>query len=286
MMKKTLLLCSLMGASLLLFSQNDTGSAKNLYYGGVAFYYFQTNSELSAYSSSNTIDGESFGWTDWTEDEISIFNNYIRTKQTWMAPSLVFGMNIIDKPENPWSLSGEAMLGYLFQNHDEEGKHTGDNLLEVKNDGKLNLFGNLDFRLNYSIKKWQFTFNPAISTGIAHSSTVTYNYLPEGNYNTEYDITTKFYYPKVNLMAAYTFGNISAFAGAGYGAYYSKLNLEVFKTTVHQSFSDEMKIDFEGESNINAVLGFDWLIAQKFLWKVKSEIGAGFLGQTSISILF
>lgn len=285
-MKKTILLFTLLGASLLLFSQNNPGPANNKYFGGVAFDYFQTKSELSAYSSSNTIDGESFGWTDWTENEISDLNNYVRTTQTWMAPSLVFGMNIIEKPENPWSLSGEAMLGYLLLKHDEEDKNTGDNLLEVKNDGKVNLFGNLDFRLNYSIKKWQFTFNPAISTGIAHSSKVTYNYLPEGSYDTEYDITTKFYYPKVNLMAAYAFGNISTFAGAGYGAYYGRQNLEVFKTTVHQSFSDEMKIDFEGLANFNAVLGFDWLFAEKFLWKVKSEIGVGFHGQTSISILF
>lgn len=285
-MKKTMLLFTLLGASVLLFSQNNPGAAKSKYYGGVAFGYFQTESEFSTYSSSNTIDGESFGWTDWTENEISDLNNYVRTTQTWMAPSLVFGMNIIDKPEKPWSLSGEAALGYLLLKHDEEDKNTGENLLEVKNDGKFNLFGNLNFHLNYSIKKWQFTFNPTISTGIAHSSKVTYNYLPEGSYNTQYDIATKFYYPKATLMAAYTFGNISAFAGAGYGSYYSRQNLEVFKTTVHQSFSDEMKIDFEGVANFIAVLGFDWLFAEKFLWKVKSEIGVGFHAQTSISILF
>lgn len=276
----------MLGTALLLFAQNDTGPAKSKYYGGVAYYYFQTNSTLKAYTSTNSIDGESFGWTDWTDDEINDFNNYVRTKQTWMAPSLVFGMNIIDKPAKPWSLSGEAMLGYLIQKHDEEDKNTGQNLLEVKNDGKLNMYGNLDFNLNYTIKSWRFTLNPAVTCGIAHSSQVTYNYLPEGDYDAEYDITTKFYYPKVNLLAGYTFGKISAFAGVGYGAYYSRQNLEISKNSIYQSFSDEMKIDFEGKTNVNAVAGFDWLFAEKFLWKVKSEIGTGFLGQTSISILF
>lgn len=285
-MKKTMLFLILTGVTMLAYSQDDVAAAKGKFYGGVAFSYFATELDMSGYSSSNTIDGENFGWRDWSDDEVSDFNTYVLTAQSMMAPSLVFGMKIIDTPESRWSLSGEAMLGYLLVKHDEEDRNTGVTLLEVKNDGRINVSGSIAFDLKYKIGKWYVAVNPAFAAGVSHSEHVSYNYLPEGSYDTKYDIQSTFYYPKGNLTGGYSFGNMSVYAGAGFGAYYNKQNLEITKRTDYQTFGDEIKVDFKGESNINAIAGFDWLIAEKFLWKVKTEAGIGFLAQTSLAFLF
>ena len=285
-MKKTMLFLILTGITMLVYSQDDVAAAKGKFYGGVAFYYFAAELDMSGYSTSNTIDGENFGWRNWSDDEVSGFNNYVLTAQSLMAPSLLFGMKIIDKPESRWSLSGEAMLGYLLFKHDEEDRNTGVTLLEVKNDGRINVSGSIAFDLKYNFGKWYLAVNPAFAAGVSHSEHVSYNYLPEGCYDTKYHIQSKFYYPKGNLTGGYSFGNLSVYAGAGFGAYYNKQNLKITKSTVYQTFGDEIKVDFKGESNIYAVAGFDWLIAEKLLWKAKAEIGIGFHGQTSFAILF
>jgi hypothetical protein len=203
-----------------------------------------------------------------------------------MSPSLLFGMNMIDKPESRWDLRGEAMLGYLLHKCDEVVRSSGFTLLEVKNDGRVNLFGSLAFDLKYKTGKWRVAVNPVFTAGVAHSGHVSYNYLPEGSYDTHYDIRSTIYYPKVNLTGGYSFGKVCVYAGAGFGAYYNKQKLEITKSTEIQTFGDEIQADFRGASNINAIVGFDWLFADKFLWKVKSEAGIGFLAQTSLAVLF
>lgn len=267
-------------------TMNSGKAGKKNFYGGVAFSYLATDCELNAYSSSNRIDEEVFDWKDWPEDEISDFNTYVNTSQSWMSPSLMFGMRIIDNPENRWSLTGEAMLGYLLIKHLEEDKNTGATMLEVKNDGKINVSGNLSFVLKYALGNWFVAINPVFAAGVAHSEHIDYNYLPEGGYDTKYEISSAMYYPEVNLSGGYTFGNFDVYAGAGWGAFYNRQNLEITKSTEYQTFGDDIKIDFKGESHFNALAGFDWLMADKFLWKVKAEYGIGMMGQTSFAILF
>lgn len=285
-MKKMLLLLILLGTTYFMYSQNNPDQGKNKFYGGVAFCYFGANSDLSDYSSSYNIDHQVFGQNDLPEDEITQFNNDVRSSQTWMAPSLVFGMNLINRPGSRWALKGEAILGYLFHQHDEVVRSSGVTLLEVKNDGRVNLTGSLALALKYKTGKWHVALNPVITAGVTHSAHVSYNYLPEGSYDTHYDIRSSIYYPKVNLSGGYSFGKVCVYAGAGFGAYFNKQKLEITKSTEIQTFGDDIKADFKGKSNINAIVGFDWLFAEKFLWEVKSEAGIGFLVTTSLVILF
>jgi hypothetical protein len=178
------------------------------------------------------------------------------------------------------------MLGYLLYSHEEEDRNTGVTLLEVNNDSKINLCGSLAFDLKYHFGKWHLAANPSFTAGVAHSEQVEYNYLPEGDYDTQYNIQSTIFYPKINLMGGYSFWNMSIYAGAGFGAYYNKQFLEISKSTLYQTFGDEIKVNFKGKSNFNAVAGFDWLIADRFLWKANTEIGIGFLAQTSLAIIF
>jgi hypothetical protein len=285
-MKKSFLFILLTGTTLLLFAQDDTAVEKKRFYGGLAFSYFTNQLEMTGYSSSNSIDGESFEWHDWPDDEIADFNTYVCTSQNWMVPSLLFGMKILDPPGSRWLLSGEASVGYMFFHHEEEDRNTGATLLKVKNDGRFNISGSLAFDLKYRLGKWYLAANPAVITGVAHSYEVEYNYLPEGEYETSYDLTTTIIYPKMNLLGGYSFHNLSIYAGGGVNFYYNRHHLEISKSTLYQTFGDEIKVDFRSKSNFNAVAGFDWLIADRFLWKAKAEAGAGWLAQTSLIILF
>lgn len=256
------------------------------FYGGVSMDYLNISPEMYSYSSQNWIDDEGFGWYDWADEEIKEFNDYVSTEQTWMAPSLMFGMKILDNPESPWLLTGDVKLGYLFHKHNEIDNNTGVDLLEVKNDGKLNLFSSLNFNLKYTLQKWNLAINPIFNFGLNQSENISYNYLPEGNSDIKYNMQSLLYYPKVNLTGGYSFGDLSIYAGAGFGAYYTKQNLEISQATIHQTFKDEIAIGFKGKSNVNAVVGLDWLFADKFLLKIKTEIGIGIMGQGSLSILF
>jgi len=170
------------------------------------------------------------------------FNNYVSSSQTWMSPSILLGMKIYDKPASPWSLNADLMLGYLFHKHDEEDKNTGNNLLEVKNDAKINLFSNIEFNLKYAYRKWSFALNPGFSYGIAHSNKISYNYLSEGNYITEYNLRSALYFPQVNISAGYSFWGVNVFAGMGFGQYFNAQKLEIVKSSQYQTFTDEIKI--------------------------------------------
>jgi len=242
--------------------------------------------DLSSYQSTNKIDGQTFEPRQWNSDEISDFNNYVYSEQTWMSPSLVLGMKMYDKPESPWSLNAELMLGYLLQKHAENDKNTGNNLLEVKNDARVNLFSKIDFDLKYAWKKWIFTLNPGFSYGIAHSKSISYNYLPEADYESDYNLRSTMYFPQLNLTAGYSLWNINIYAGMGFGQYYNTQKLEITKSSQYQTFTDEIKVEFKGQSNLMGVAGFDWQITDQFMWKLKTEIGIGFIGQTSFAILF
>jgi hypothetical protein len=178
------------------------------------------------------------------------------------------------------------MLGYLFHKHDEEDKNTGNNLLEVKNDAKVNIFSNIEFNLKYAWRKWSFALNPEFSYGIAHSKSITYNYLPEANYDTDYNLRSALYFPKVNVTAGYSFLNVNIYAGMGFGQYFNNQKLEIVKTSQYQTFTDEIKVEFKGQSNFMGVAGFDWQITDRFMWKFETEIGIGFIGKTSFAFLF
>ena len=276
----------LLGIALLAFSQGEVAPDEKTFYGGVAYYYLNLNADLSSYQSTNKIDGQTFEPRQWNSDEISDFNNYVYSKQTWMSPSLVLGMKMYDKPESPWSLNAELMLGYLLQKHAENDKNTGNNLLEVKNDARVNLFSKIDFDLKYAWKKWIFTLNPGFSYGIAHSKSISYNYLPEADYESDYNLRSTMYFPQLNLTAGYSLWNINIYAGMGFGQYYNTQKLEITKSSQYQTFTDEIKVEFKGQSNLMGVAGFDWQITDQFMWKLKTEIGIGFIGQTSFAILF
>jgi len=286
MMKRKYLMIILWGIAILAYSQSEVTPIKNKFYGGVAFYYLGLNSDLTSYQSTNKIDGQTFAPLEWSNDEINDFNNYVSSSQTWMAPSLMVGMKVYDKTTSPWSLNADLMLGYLFHKHDEDDKNTGNNLLEVKNDAKVNIFSKIEFNLKYAWKKWSFTLNPGFSYGIAHSKSITYNYLPEANYDTDYNLQSALYFPKVNLTAGYSFWNVNIYAGMGFGQYFNNQKLEIIKTSQYQTFTDEIKVVFRGQSNFMGVAGFDWQITDRFMWKLETEIGIGFIGQTSFAILF
>jgi len=285
-MKRIIMLFNLLGIALLAFSQGEVAPDEKTFYGGVAYYYLNLNADLSSYQSTNKIDGQTFEPRQWNSDEISDFNNYVYSEQTWMSPSLVLGMKMYDKPESPWSLNAELMLGYLLQKHAENDKNTGNNLLEVKNDARVNLFSKIDFDLKYAWKKWIFTLNPGFSYGIAHSKSISYNYLPEADYESDYNLRSTMYFPQLNLTAGYSLWNINIYAGMGFGQYYNTQKLEITKSSQYQTFTDEIKVEFKGQSNLMGVAGFDWQITDQFMWKLKTEIGIGFIGQTSFAILF
>jgi len=285
-MKRIIMLFNILGIALLAFSQGEVAPDEKTFYGGVAYYYLNLNADLSSYQSTNKIDGQTFEPRQWNSDEISDFNNYVYSEQTWMSPSLVLGMKMYDKPESPWSLNAELMLGYLLQKHAENDKNTGNNLLEVKNDARVNLFSKIDFDLKYAWKKWIFTLNPGFSYGIAHSKSISYNYLPEADYESDYNLRSTMYFPQLNLTAGYSLWNINIYAGMGFGQYYNTQKLEITKSSQYQTFTDEIKVEFKGQSNLMGVAGFDWQITDQFMWKLKTEIGIGFIGQTSFAILF
>jgi len=285
-MKRKTLLIALLGIAVLAYSQNEVTPVKNKFYGGVAYYYLNLNADLSSYQSTNKIDAQTYEPQEWSHDELNDFNEYVRSSQTWMAPSLMVGMKIYDKPASPWSLNADLMLGYLFFKHDEQDKNTENNLLEVKNDAKVNLFSNIEFNLKYALKNWSFALNPGFSYGLAHSESITYNYLPEANYDTDYNLRSAMYFPKVNITAGYSFWNLNVYAGMGFGQYFNNQKLEIVKTSQYQTFSDEIKVVFKGQSNFMGVAGFDWQITDRYIWKLETDIGIGFIGQTSFAILF
>lgn len=284
-MKKKQLLLFILLTPVLIWAQTPESKVSR-YSGGISAYYLQISPELNSYSSQNWIDGESFGWNDWDESEISDLNNYVSTTQTWVSPSLIFRMNILDNPESPWLFVGEFMLGYLFHEHNEVEESSEIKLLEVKTDGGMNFFSSINCKMQYSLQKWNLAITPVLTAGIIHSERIVYDYLDEASYDTKYEIQSKMFFPKVNLTGGYSFNTVSVYAGAGFGSYYTKQNLDIIKSTPYQTFKDELSIVFTGKSNINAIVGFDWLIAEKFLWQFESEIGMGIEAQASLSILF
>ena len=285
-MKNKILLFSLLGIALLAYSQNEENPKEKKFFGGLAFDYMGANIDLTKYSTENLIDGNSFGWDDWEDSEIQEFNYFVKTTQTLISPSLMFGMSIFDKPDNPWSLIGKVNLGYLFYTHKEEDKNIGTSLLDVQSDAGFNLFSRIEFRVKYSWNKWNLAINPMFMYGLAHSQEITYDYLPAGSYITEYDLQSQLYFPKVNLIGGYSIGSVNVFAGLGLGKYYSRLNLEIRKSTDFQEFVENIGTNFTSQSNMEGLAGFDWIIADRYIWGFKAAVGMTLNAQTSLVILF
>ena len=201
-MKKIFLPIILVSICTSVWSIPPFDSTRN-FFAGVSINYLNINPQLTGYSSQNTIDGESFGWNDWTSEEIDELNEYIDIRHYWFSPGLIFGGDIIPKTEKPFSLKVSAQIGYPIFGHTEKQKSTGDIEYQGKQHG-YDFFGGLTFDLEYKLSQWSIVLRPSINYLYVNSKKVDYNYLPEGSYDTKYDLITQSLYTRMDALASYS----------------------------------------------------------------------------------
>lgn len=283
-MKKILLPIILVSIWSYVWSVPPSDSTRN-FFAGVSFNYINMNPKLSAYSSQNFIDGESFGWNAWSSDEINELNEFIDIRHYWLSPGLIFGGDIIPKTEKPFSLKAIAQIGYPVYEHTETQKSTDD--VEYKGEQQgLDLFGGLTFDLEYRINQWSTVLRPSINYLSINSSKVDYNYLPEGSYETDYDFSTKSLYSRIDVLASYSLKKLQFFAGPGFYYYQNNSQLDIYKNSEFQQFKDEIKMDYQSVGMVDVVCAVNWKLFDRFMWSTHFRVGNDNGFETSFVYIF
>lgn len=256
-----------------------------IFFSGISVDYMSLSPELDSYSSQNWIDGQNFGWTDWTSDEINEFNEFIETKQYWLSTGLTFGAWLYHPVDKPFSIKVLGQAGYPIFKHSEKQKNNGDLSFEGRQKG-MAFFGGLTLDFEYRFQKWGLILRPSFNYLRLSTDKVSYNYLEEGSYSTEYDFMTTSLFYCMDLMASYQVKNIQLYAGPGYDQYNNQIDLTIKKESSSQSFQDDIKQEFRTQNNLGAVIGFNWELFQHFLWSSHARLGADIGFETSFLYQF
>lgn len=242
------------------------------FFVGVSFNYFNVGLDLNSYSSQNWIDGENFGWSDWSDDEITQFNDNIKTQQYWLATSVVFGGAIYQSKNNPFSVFAQVQVGNPIFQHLEQQSHNGDESFKFQQKG-INLYAGITLNMEYQFKNWSLLLVPSIKYIGVGTDNVDYNYLPEATYITEYEVNTSSIYANLDLLGAYKWRKFQILAGPGFFTYKNEIELTISKKTSLQTFSDDIKQEFISNDFLVGIVGYRWQIFNRFIWSSYIRIG-------------
>lgn len=118
------------------------------------------------------------------------------------------------------------------------------------------------------------------------SDKVSYNYLSEGSYSTEYDFKTTSIFPCLDLMLSYDFSSVQLYVGPAYYQYLNNIELTIKKESSIQVFQDDIKQEFQSIHQFGGVLGYNWELFNRFLWSSHIRLGADIGFETSLLYQF
>ena len=254
------------------FSQKDDTPGAPLgnphrFFAGISYSYMSVDMELSAMTLRSVWPGSDAVTEVKTDDQISDINSYIDRYSRINAFCLQLGMNFLDKPDVKWKLSGSIFGGVA-----ENLTTVTNTLIGVKdytfNSGYSKPCLGLGFDLGYQVNPaWGVVLRPFVVGTMGKSSTIEDLANPDLlNYQVTKENKYRTLYGKVSVLASFTKGRITVFAGPGFYRIWSHHEYKrVYSQTEDwETITEEMTTDIVPKNFMDGNIAAVWRISDRF----------------------
>lgn len=269
-MKKTLTLFLLLCMNVVIYA-GDSDTLRG-WYAGITFNHLNVIQNQTSYTSKSFIDGIGQDIFNMSSTEIDEINKYINIKSKWSIVGINIGTNLLKNSSSNFTISADLCVGYPIFEHMEEQDFDDYVFLKARQTG-FNFFGHIGIHLKYRLNRWTISAVPSFEYLHINSNDIRYNYLQPGTYNDNYKYRNFVYYPKLDILAGFSFSTLQLFAGPGFYYYFSDVEFDISKTSQNQLFKDEIKQEYESVENLYGTIGLNWNFCNRF--NLRSFINVG-----------
>jgi opacity protein-like surface antigen len=245
---------------------SDPGQVKR-FFAGINYTNLSVNMELSALKLHSVWYGSDLGTEVKTDDQIDEINGFADRYTRINALTVQVGMVFLDKPDVKWKLKG-SIFGGMADNLTTVTNTQNDVKEYTFNSGFSRPLLGLEFDLGYQFSSvWGVVLRPVVTGSMGKSSTITDLVNPDMlNFTASKENKYRTLYGKVNLLASFTKGRISVFAGPGFYRIWShhEYKREYTQTEDWETITEEMTTDIVSKNFIDGNIGASWIISDHF----------------------
>jgi hypothetical protein len=262
-----ILLCGIHGFSFQPEDPEGKPAKTRRFSAGVNYFFMSVDMELSAMKLHSVWFGTEAGTEEKTQDQLDEINGYVDRNSRIQALVFQLGMTFLDRPDVKWKLKG-AVFGGVAENRTTVTNKENDVKEYTFNSGFSRPCAGLVFDLGYQINPtWGVVLRPFVTGTLGSSSTIEDLVNPDLlNYNVSKENKYRTLYGKVSLLASFTTGKFSVFAGPGFYRIWSHHEYKRVYSQVDESdeISEEMTTDLVSKNFVDGNLAAAWRISERF----------------------
>lgn len=246
---------------------NSRKSAPNRFFAGISYSYMSVDMELASMKLHSVWKGVDPGIEEKTDDEIAAINGYVDRYSRINAFCIQLGMVFLNKPEVRWKLQGTLFAG-LAENLTTV-TNTLNSVQEYSfNSGYSKPCLGLGFDLGYQFSpEWGIVLRPFVVGTMGKSNSVEDLANPDLlNFNVKKENNYRTIYGKVSLLAGYTTGKVTVYAGPGFYRIWShhEYKREYTQTEDWETITEEMTTTLVPVNFMDGNLAALWKISDRF----------------------
>ena len=234
---------------------------------GFNYFFMSVDMELSAMKLHSVWYGSDAGTEVKTQEQLDEINGFVNRSTRINALVLQLGMTLLDKPDVKWKLRG-AVFGGVAENLSTVTNNDNDVKEFTFNSGFSKPCLGLVFDLGYQFNpRWGIVLRPFVTGTMGNSSTIEDLANPDLlNFNVSKENKYRTLYGKINLLASFTAGKFSFYAGPGFYRIWSHHEYKRTYTETEESetITEEMTTDMVTRNFVDGNIAAAWRISQRF----------------------
>jgi hypothetical protein len=284
-MKRLILLqimCCLWIIALSQAGPDDQVKPGDKYFFGLNYTYIDNDVKLLSMTKQSVWAGDDFGTVKLDQDEIDTLNSFVDYGEMIHEVFLSAGMALLDRPENPWTISGIMTVGFGKREHTIFSDRTDSTDMSFISKINSPSFGiGLNFKYSFN-DKWSLVLHTHTVYMFGSSDNIVDNiYSKVGSLEEERINKFDLSYTRVNFMAAYTYKDFTFSLGPGFYLLYNWNDYDITRTnpTDGQVYKDCIKTTLRNINFVDGSLRIDWKAADHLL----INAGAGFSNDITVT---
>jgi hypothetical protein len=292
MIKKYLLviLVLTLGLSSMAQESTDEKTARNRrFFVGASYSFMSVDMKLSSLTLHSVWYGSDLGTREFESEEIDNINGYVDRHSDVNALTLEAGMHLLNKPENPWKLSGTLLLGIAQNLTTVQNNETGVQEYSFNSGFSKPCLG-LGFNFGYQFTPhWSLSLRPNVVGTMGTITNIDDQINPDPvNFTSVKKDQFTTLYLRGSLMAGYTAGPVTIMAGPGFYYLWSKHKYSRNYTNINDGrvITEEATYVLVPRSFIDGNLAVSWKIIPQLTIQAHAGIGRDIMADGGIQFNF
>ncbi|MCX6265990.1 MAG: outer membrane beta-barrel protein [Bacteroidetes bacterium] len=259
------------------------------FFVGASWSFMSVNMKLSSLTLNSVWYGSDLGTSEFESEEIDNINGFVDRHSDINALTLEAGVHFLNKPGNPWKLSGTLLLGIAQNLTTVHNNETGIQEYSFNSGFSKPCLG-VGFNFGYQFTPhWSLSLRPNVVGTMGTITNIDDQVNPDPvNFTSVKKDQFSALYLRSSLMAGYTTGPVTIMAGPGFYYLWSKHKYSRNHTNINdgQVITEEATYVLVPCSFIDGSLAVSWKIIPQLTIQAHAGIGMDIMADGGIQFDF